>query len=72
MKFSALMVLALTAVSLACGGGSSHKSSMLPVAASANNVQPIVVNSRSCGELREWLIYQCDRLRARDFELSDD
>ena len=49
MKFSALMVLALTAVSLACGGGSSHKSSMLPVAVSASNVQPIVVNSGPAG-----------------------
>ncbi len=49
MKFSAVMVLALTAASLACGGGSSHKSSMLPSATSATNVQPIVVNSGPAG-----------------------
>ncbi len=49
MKFSAMMVLAATAASLACGGGSSHKNSMLPIAASASNVQPIVVNSGPAG-----------------------
>src|SRR5947199_6526413 len=43
------MALGLTTVSLACGGGSSHKSSMLPVAASASNIQPIVVNSGPAG-----------------------
>src|SRR5437763_1339974 len=44
-----MMALGLTTVSLACGGGSSHKSSMLPVAASASNIQPIVVNSGPAG-----------------------
>jgi Protein of unknown function (DUF3443) len=49
VKFLAMMALGLTTVSLACGGGSSHKSSMLPVAASASNIQPIVVNSGPAG-----------------------
>ena len=49
MKFVAMMALGLTTVSLACEGGSSHKSSMLPVAASASNIQPIVVNSGPAG-----------------------
>ena len=49
MKFSAIMALGLTTVSLACGGGSSHKNSMLPIAASSSNVQPIVVNSGPAG-----------------------
>jgi Protein of unknown function (DUF3443) len=49
VRFSVLMALGLTTVSLACGGGSSHKSSMLPIAASSSNVQPIVVNSGPAG-----------------------
>lgn len=49
MKFSAMIALGLTTVSLACGGGSSHKSSMLPIAASASNIQPIIVNSGPAG-----------------------
>jgi len=49
VKFWAIMALCLTAVSLACGGGGSHKSSMLPIAASSSNVQPIVVNSGPAG-----------------------
>jgi len=49
VKFWAIMALGLTAVSLACGGGGSHKSSMLPIAASSSNVQPIVVNSGPAG-----------------------
>lgn len=49
MKFSAMMVLGLATVSLACGGGSSHKNSMLPIAPSGSNIQPIVVNSGPAG-----------------------
>ncbi len=49
MKFSGMMVWAVASVSLSCGGGSSHKSTMLPIAASASNIQPIVVNSGPAG-----------------------
>jgi len=49
VKFSAIMALVLTTVSLACGGGSSHKNSMLPIATSSSNIQPIVVNSGPAG-----------------------
>ena len=49
MKFSGMMVWAVASVSLACGGGSSHKNTMLPIAPSASNIQPIVVNSGPAG-----------------------
>lgn len=49
MKFWEMMVWAVAGVSLSCGGGSSHKSTMLPIAASASNIQPIVVNSGPAG-----------------------
>lgn len=48
---AAAVVFTLTALWLGCGGGggSSHPTSTAPVAASGNNVQPVVVNSGPAG-----------------------
>src|SRR4051812_17907055 len=43
----ALVVLAT--LSTQCGGGGSHKNSLNPMAISASNVQPVVVNSGPAG-----------------------
>ena len=54
MQFSrnprcAMFLLATAVLWVGCGGSSSHKNSMSPIAASGNNVQPIVVNSGPAG-----------------------